>query len=164
MLNNFQRQAVMNRQLMTQFNLRYFGVLPKLAKMELTVRTPYRTIFKDFNGFQRLYVRTDKGLMAIGNKSIPRVYLLPPGEMKVHGVQQGDGNFAKNDSGVFMHTGGWLFMHDNNSIEVNLVECAEKENFDFTAIDGNTTETDSNAGKVAATLQEKTFRVFSSRR
>eukprot|EP00352_Strombidinopsis_acuminata_P009287 CAMPEP_0176376874 /NCGR_PEP_ID=MMETSP0126-20121128/28491_1 /TAXON_ID=141414 ORGANISM="Strombidinopsis acuminatum, Strain SPMC142" /NCGR_SAMPLE_ID=MMETSP0126 /ASSEMBLY_ACC=CAM_ASM_000229 /LENGTH=161 /DNA_ID=CAMNT_0017738481 /DNA_START=26 /DNA_END=511 /DNA_ORIENTATION=+ len=160
-----QRQAVLNRtNLMTQFNLRYFGVLPKLPKMELTVRTPYKTIFKDFAGFQRLYVRTDKGLMAIGNKSIPRVYLLPPGEMKVHGVQHGEGNFASNDSGVFMHTGGWLFMHDNNSVEVNLLECSEKEQFDFQAINNETTETESAAGKVAADLQEKTFRVFSSRR
>ena len=144
MLNNMQRQAILNRTtLMTQFNMRYFGVLPKLPKMELTVRTPYRTIFKDFAGFQRLYVRTDKGLMAIGNKSIPRVYLLPPGEMKVHGLQPGktfllsivsfvlsyyyeteiwlilyfytfigEGNHANQDSGVFMHTGGWLFMHE----------------------------------------------------
>ena len=24
----------------------------------------------------------------------------------------GDGNFAKNDSGAFIHTGGWLFVHE----------------------------------------------------
>ena len=39
----------------------------------------------------------------------------------------GEGNFAGNDSGLFIHTGGWLFVHDNNSIEVNLLECVEKE-------------------------------------
>jgi hypothetical protein len=51
--------------------------------------------------------------MAIGNKSIPRVYLLPPGEMKVHGMVPGaPGNKSKTDSGVFMHTGGWLFVHE----------------------------------------------------
>lgn len=51
--------------------------------------------------------------MAIGNKSIPRVYLLPPGEMKVHGMVAGaTGNKSKTDSGVFVHTGGWLFVHE----------------------------------------------------
>ena len=95
-----------------QTQMRYFGVLPKLAKLELTVRTPYRTIFKDFNGFNRLYVQTQKGQMAIGNKSIPRVYLLSPGELKVAGIAKGEGNFASNESGLFMHTGGWLHVHE----------------------------------------------------
>jgi hypothetical protein len=93
--------------------MRFFGVMPKLARVELTVRTPYRTVFDHCSGFQRLYVRTIKGQMAIGNKSIPRVYLLPPGEMKVHGMVPGaPGNKSKTDSGVFMHTGGWLFVHE----------------------------------------------------
>ena len=103
----FARQMVMN-----QTPFRMFSVLPKLARVELTVRTPYRTIFNNFNGFARLYVRTIKGQMAIGNKSIPRVYLLPPGEMKVQGIMAGDGNNARADSGDFMHTGGWLFVHE----------------------------------------------------
>ena len=47
----------------------------------------------------------------------------------------GDGNFAANDSGLFIHTGGWLFVHDNNSIEINLLECTEKENFSFDKLD-----------------------------
>jgi len=92
--------------------MRFFGVLPKLPKMELTVRTPYRTLFKDFNNFSRLYVQTAKGQMAIGNKSIPRVYVLPPGEFKVSGYNKGDGSHVKNDSGLFMHTGGWLHVHE----------------------------------------------------
>ena len=91
--------------------MRFFGVMPKLAKMELTIRTPYRTIFENFAGFTRLQVRTIGGDMTIGNKSIPRVYLLPPGEMKVQGLQAGEGNHTGSDSGLFMHTGGWLFVH-----------------------------------------------------
>ena len=35
-----------------------------------------------------------------------------------------------------MHTGGWLFVHDNNSVEVNLLECTEKETFAFDKLDG----------------------------
>ena len=92
--------------------MRYFGVMPKLAKMELTVRTPYRTVFSNFSAFSRLTVNTVGGNMTIGNKSIPRVYLLPPGEMKVCNIADGSGNHSSSDSGLFMHTGGWLFMHE----------------------------------------------------
>ena len=112
---------------MSSFSVRYFGVLPKLPKLELTMRTPYRTFFKDFNGFTRLYCGTQKGQIAIGNKSIPRVYLLPPGQIKVAHMTGGDGKISNSESGEFIHTGGWLFVHDNNSIEVNLLECTEKE-------------------------------------
>jgi len=69
--------------------MRFFGVLPKLPKVELTMRTPYRTFFDNFNAFTRIYVHTQKGMMAIGNRSIPRVYLLPPGEITVKNVQHG---------------------------------------------------------------------------
>jgi hypothetical protein len=79
-------QTVYKQMFMAQHQMRFFGVLPKLPKVELTVRTPYRTIFENFNGFTRIYVGTNKGLMAIGNRSIPRVYLLPPGEISVKGV------------------------------------------------------------------------------
>ena len=117
------------------------------------MRTPYRTIFDNFNNFLRVYVYTQKGLISIGNKSIPRVYLLPPGEISVKGIVRAEGNFARNESGLFMHTGGWLFVHDNNSIEVNLLECVEKEEFMFDKLDSlQQNETESPAGKIAGTL------------
>ena len=68
---------------MGSMNARYFGVLPKLAKNELTMRTPYGTFFSNFSNFTRVYVGTSKGQISIGNKTIPRVYLLPPGQLKV---------------------------------------------------------------------------------
>jgi len=80
---------VMRQMAMAQTQMRFFGVLPKLPKVELTMRTPYRTFFENFNSFTRLYVATSKGLIAIGNRSIPRVYLLPPGEINVKNVQAG---------------------------------------------------------------------------
>jgi hypothetical protein len=133
--------------------MRYFGVLPKLPKIELTMRTPYGTMFKDFAGFTRLYVGTSKGQIAIGNKTIPRVYLLPPGQIKVAGMTEGEGKVTTSESGEFIHTGGWLFVHDNNSIEVNLLECCERETFVWDKLDGcQETETHSTAGRVAATL------------
>ena len=99
------------------------------------MRTPYRTFFDKFAAFTRVYVTTQRGLIAIGNKSIPRVYLLPPGEINVKGITVGDGNKTKSESGLFIHTGGWLFVHDNNSIEINLLEACEKENFQFDKLD-----------------------------
>ena len=105
--SSFARQMVMNQQ-----PFRVFSVMPKLNKVELTVRSPYRTVFENFSGFSRLYVKTLKGMMAIGNKSVPRVYLLPPGEMKVQGYHNAPGSMARAESGLFMHTGGWLFVHE----------------------------------------------------
>ena len=52
----------------------------------------------------------------------------------------------------------------NNSIEVNLLEICEKERFQFDQITAETTETDSNAGKIAADLQMKTFKLFQRKR
>ena len=144
---------------------RFFGVLPKLPKVELTMRTPYNTFFNNFAGFQRVYVGTSKGQIAIGNKTIPRVYLLPPGQIKVAHMTEGDGKLTGSESGEFIHTGGWLFVHDNNSIEINLLECTEKENFLWDKLDGCTeSETQSTAGRVGAQLQEKTVKLLSRRR
>ena len=89
MLANKGASAVFKNMMMTQTHMRFFGVLPKLPKVELTMRTPYKTFFNNFNNFTRIYVHTQKGLIAIGNKSIPRVYLLPPGELTVKNIQAG---------------------------------------------------------------------------
>lgn len=112
MISNRATSHVQRNMAVVQTQMRFFGVLPKLPKMELTVRTPYRTLFKDFNNFSRLYVQTTKGQMGIGNKSIPRVYLLPPGEFKVANYSKAEGSFVNNDSGIVIHTGGWLHVHE----------------------------------------------------
>ena len=104
--------GVQRSMLLAQQQLRFFGVMPKLGKMELTMRTPYRTVFDNFSGFKALRVRTIGGDMTIGNRAQPRVYLLPPGELKVQQITPGTGNKSNSDSGLFMHTGGWLFVHE----------------------------------------------------
>ena len=53
-----------------------------------------------------------KGLISIGNRSIPRVYLLNPGEMSVVGMAEGEGKKTDSTSGKFIHSGGWLFVHE----------------------------------------------------
>ena len=44
------------------------------------------------------------------------------------------------------------------------MEATEKENFDFEKLENVTNETESAAGKVAAQLQEKTYRLFQRKR
>ena len=68
-------------------------------------------------------------------------------------MSEAPGKMTPSVDGNFVHTGGWLFVHDNNSIEVNLLECSEKETFLWDKLDGCTeTETESPAGRVGATL------------
>ena len=55
-------------------------------------------------------------------------------------------------------------LFSNNSIEVNLLECCEKDKFRFDAITAETEETDSAAGRVAAQLQDQTYKLFQRRR
>ena len=164
--NNAKRMMIAQRSMLVQNNMRFFGVLPKLPKMELTMRTPYGTFFQDFSGFGRVYVGTSKGQIAISNKTIPRVYLLPPGQIKVAGMTaEGEGKISHTESGEFIHTGGWLFVHDNNSCEINMLECVEKEDFIFDQLDNAVeSETDSDAGNVGKTLQAKTVKLLNRRR
>ena len=89
MLANKGSSVIFRNMMMAQTSVRFFGVLPKLPKVELTMRTPYRTFFNNFNNFTRIYVHTQKGIIAIGNKSIPRIYLLPPGELTVKNIMPG---------------------------------------------------------------------------
>ena len=78
---------------------------------------------------------------------------------------EGPGKMTDSVDGGFIHTGGWLFVHDNNSIEVNLLECSEKEKFLWDKLDGcSETETQSSAGRVGATLQEKTIKLLQRKR
>jgi len=109
--NAMQRAQVPQRVLQQGLQMRFFGVTPKLAKMELTIRTPYRTLFKDFSGFTRVYATTIQGQMAVSQGTYPRVYILPPGEFTVMGISAGEGNHTTSDSGLFMHSGGWLHVH-----------------------------------------------------
>ncbi len=96
-----------------KFPKRYFSVLPKVVKMEVSMRTPYKTFFNKFNGFSRIYVNTLKGLIAVGNRTYPTIYLLPAGEIKVMNLVKSEGNECNaNASGEFVHTGGYCIVHE----------------------------------------------------
>ena len=95
-----------------KFSKMNFSVLPKATKMELTMRTPYRTFFENFNGFTRIYIGTLEGQIGIGNRTYPAIYLLPAGEIKVTALTAGKGNFSEESSGEFVHTGGYCMVHE----------------------------------------------------
>lgn len=92
--------------------LKNFSQLEKVAKLEVNMRTPYKSIFRNFNGFLRLYVGTLKGQMCIQNRTPPTVYLLPAGEIKFIQLQKDKGaNISDNCSGEFIHSGGYAVVH-----------------------------------------------------
>ena len=79
--------------------------------------------------------------------------------MEVKGLEKGEGNHATSEDGKFIHTGGWLFVHENNSVEVSLLDCCEKDDFNYEALQAPAElETESNLGKIAAQLQDKTYK------
>ena len=55
-----------------------FSVNKKL-KMELTLRTPYGTLFDKFDGFSRIIAKTNEAALVVSNKSPASLYVLPPG-------------------------------------------------------------------------------------
>ena len=77
----------------------------------------------------------------------------------------GEGKVTPSESGEFIHTGGWAFVHDNNSCEINLLECVEKEDFLWENLEKATeTETQSSVGRLAAEMQHKTVKLLNRRR
>ena len=60
-------------------------------------------------------------------------------------------------------TGG-IPVLSNNTIDVSLLEVEETEKVAFDALTAETSETDSHAGKIAADLQQKTYRMFQRKR
>ena len=47
--------------------------------MELTLRTPYGTLFDKFDGFSRIVAKTNEAALVVSNKSPASLYVLPPG-------------------------------------------------------------------------------------
>lgn len=58
-----------------------------------------------------------------------------------------------------------MVCYSNNSIDVNLLECVEKEEFGFDKLDTCTPhETESAPGRIAAMLQEKAVKLLQRKR
>ena len=134
-----------------------FSTLEKVVKMEVSMRTPYKTYFKNFNGFQRIYVGTIKGQLAIQSRTPPTVYLLPAGEIKFTQLTKGKGyEVSDSCSGEFVHSGGYVAIHSNNTVDINLIECIEKEKFAYDKVDSTViVEGDSKYDKEAGVYATK---------
>lgn len=89
--------------------------------MELTIRTPYKTLCSKLTDFQRIITKTNEAVLVISNKMPAALHILPPGSLMVR-----TGSQIPGFSGDFLHTGGWLAIHPDNSCEINLVECADR--------------------------------------
>lgn len=89
--------------------------------MELTIRTPYKTICSKLTDFQRIITKTNEAVLVISNKMPAALHILPPGGLMVR-----TGSAVPGFSGDFLHTGGWLAIHPDNSCEINLMECADR--------------------------------------
>lgn len=96
------------------------------TKMELTVRTPYKTFIDSFDGFSKIVGRTSEGALVIQSKQPAAAYVLLPGSLKVHLTEE-----LKGSSGEYIHAGGFAVIHPDNSVEVSLVEAFEKKEVDL---------------------------------
>lgn len=85
---------------------RAFSTITKKQKMELTIRTPYKTILENFEGFSRIITKSNEASLVLQNKSPPSLFVLPPGPLKIKLTQD-----VKGVSGDYMHLGGWLAIH-----------------------------------------------------
>jgi hypothetical protein len=87
-------------------NMSAFYFAAKKQKMELTLRTPYKTYFENFDGFSRILTKTNEAALIIQNRSPPSLYVLPPGVIKIKLTQD-----TKGVPSELMHIGGWAIVH-----------------------------------------------------
>ena len=98
--------------------------------MEVTIRTPYRTIVENFDGFSRITAKTNEAVLSVQNRSPPATYVLPPGYLKVKFTEN-----REDTKGEYLHTGGWLVVHPDNSCEITLADGWEKDEIAFDQLD-----------------------------
>ena len=91
------------------------------AKMQMTLRSPYKTFIANFDGFSRIIAKTNEGALIIQSKQPPAAYVLLPGSLKVQLTEE-----VKNTKGDYIHSGGFAVIHPNNTVEISLVECFER--------------------------------------
>ena len=94
----------------------------KKPKMELTIRTPYKTVITSLSDFIRVVTRTSESYLIVQNRMPPAAHVLPPGFLKVRMEKEIEGF-----SGDLMHLGGWLVIHPDNSCEINVMDIVERK-------------------------------------
>ena len=99
------------------------------AKMEVTLRSPYKTFLNNFDGFSRIIARTNEGSLVIQSKQPAGAYVILPGSLKIQFTEE-----KKDLTGDFIHSGGFVVIHPNNTVEISLIECFEKRDVDGSKI------------------------------
>ncbi|KAM3130852.1 hypothetical protein pb186bvf_017041 [Paramecium bursaria] len=136
--------------------MRFAFSTQKKAKMELTIRTPYQTILKGFDGFARILARTNEAALVIQNRTPPAVYILPPGPLKVKFTQD-----VKGQSGDYLHLGGYVFVNPDNTCEISLLDVIDRKAGKADQFDkADFKEVDTVAGRYVAKLRRTSQRVF----
>jgi len=49
------------------------------------------------------------------------LYVLPPGNLKIRFTE------TREESGDYLHTGGFIAVHKDNSVEINLTDIVERK-------------------------------------
>ena len=80
--------------------------------------------------FKRITSKTTDYHISISNKMPPAAYILTPGRISV--IPEAD---RKDFKGDFVHLGGWLTIHADNTCEIYLMDAFEAENFTNTKND-----------------------------
>ena len=99
----------------------FASAIQKHAQMQLTIRTPYNTIIENLTNFKRIITKTTEAILIIQNRMPPALHILPPGYLKIKTNIKIEGF-----SGDFMHLGGFVNINPDNSCEISLFECIEK--------------------------------------
>lgn len=134
---------------------RFFST--KKMRMELTIRTPYKTIVSDFSDFQRVITKTTEAYLVVQNRMPAAVHVLPPGSLKVR-MDKENPKF----SGDLLHTGGWLIINPDNTCEISLMECVDRKDVQSDKLDkGELTSLEEGlGGQYAQKMRATTLRTF----
>ena len=129
----------------------------KKTKMEVNIRTPYKTFVENFSGFSRIVTRTSEATIVVQNKMPPSIHMLPPGTLKLKSETE-----IKGFSGELIHMGGWLVIHPDNSCDINLMEAFDKKDLNSDKIGKGefSKEADGNAMKYIDRIRNTTQRTF----
>ena len=112
-------------------------------RMQVTLRSPYKTYMQNFEGFSKIVGRTTEGALVIQSKQPAAAYILLPGSLKVLLTED-----RKDTTGEFVHSGGFAVIHPNNTVEINLMECFDKKDIEAAKVsNAEFKETDSPTGK-----------------
>ena len=104
--------------------IRGFSTAMKKPKMELTIRTPYKTLFNKYTDFRSITTKTSDAHIVIMNKMPPALHMLVPGLISIKPETDN-----KSFVGEFAHFGGWMVIQADNTCEIYLLDAVERPAF-----------------------------------